>query len=82
MTMHKELHSIDDIDRLYVSRNEGGRRLTSIKDSVDASIKRLEYCIEKHEEGLIIAYRNDTDNTKTNRMTITWRQKWEEKQLY
>ena len=38
--------------------------------------------IEKHEGGLITATRNDTDNTKTNRMTITKKQKWEEKQLY
>ena len=37
--------------------------------------------MEKHEEGLIKATRNDTDNTKTNRMTITRKQKWEEKQL-
>ena len=29
---------IIDVDRLYVSRKEGGRRLVSIKDSVDASI--------------------------------------------
>ena len=42
MTMHKALHPRDDIDRLYVSRKEGGRELTSIEDSVDASIRRLE----------------------------------------
>ena len=38
MTMHKELHLRDDVDRLYVSRKEGGRGLDSIEDSVDASI--------------------------------------------
>ena len=37
---------------------------------------------EKHEGGLITAIRNDTDNTKTNRMTITRNLKWEEKQLF
>ena len=42
MTMHKALHPRDDVDRLYVSRNEGGRGLVSIEDSVDASIQRLE----------------------------------------
>ena len=41
MTMHKALHPRDDVDRLYVSRKEGGRWLASIKDSVDASIQRL-----------------------------------------
>ena len=68
MTMHKALHPRDDIDRLYVSRKEGGRGLASIEDSVDALIQRLEDYIEKHERGLITATRNDTDNT----MTTEW----------
>ena len=82
MTMQKALHPRDDDDRLYVSRKERGRGLASIEDSVDASIQRLEDYIEKHEEGLITAIRNDTDNTMANRMTISRKQKWEEKQLY
>ena len=81
MTMHKALHPRDDVDRLYASRKERRRGLASIKDSVDAAIQRLEDCIEKHG-GLITATRNDSDNTKTNRMTITWKQKREEKQIY
>ena len=36
---------------------------------------------EKHEGGLITASRNDIDNTMDNRMTITRKQKWEEKQI-
>ena len=82
MTMRKALHPRDDFARLYVSRKEGGRGLASIEDSVDASIQRFEDYTEKHVGGLITATRNDTDNTKTNRMTITRKQKWEEKQLY
>ena len=82
MTMHKALHPRDDVDRLYVYRKEGGRGLTSIEDSVDASIQRLEDYIEKHERELITAIRNDTDNTIDNKMTTTRKQKWEEKQLY
>ena len=80
--MHKALHPRDNIDRLYVSRKEGGRGLASIEDSVDTSIKRLEDYIQKYDEGLITAIRNDTDNTMDNRMTITRKQKWEGKQLY
>ena len=38
--------------------------------------------IEKHGRGLITATRNNTDNTMANRMTMPWKQKWEEKQLY
>ena len=82
MTMHKVLHPRDDVDRLYVSRKQGGRGLTSIEDTVDASIHRLEDYIEKHERGLITAIRNDTDNTVDERMTKTRKQKWEGKQLY
>ena len=82
MTMHKVLHPRYDVDRLYVSRKDGGRGLASIEDSVDASIQRLEDYIEKHERGLITAIRNNTDNTIDDRITTTTKQKWVEKQLY
>ena len=72
MTMHKALHPRDDVDRLYVSRKEGGSGLASIEDAVDASIQRL-------ERGLITAIRNDTDNTVDERMTTARKQKWEGK---
>ena len=70
--MYKALHPRDDVDRLYVSRKEGGRGLASIEDNVGASIRRLEDYTEKHDGGLITAIRNDTDNTMENKMTITW----------
>ena len=82
MTMHKALHPRDDVDRLYVSRKEGGSGLASIEDTVDASLQRLEDYIEKHERGLITTVRNDTDNMINERMTTTRKQKWEGKQLY
>ena len=82
MTMHKALHPRDDVDRQYASSKDGKRGLASIEDSVDTSIRRLEDYIEKHEGGLIKAIRNDTDNTMDNRMTITRKQKWQEKQIY
>ena len=81
MTMHKALHPRDNVDRLHVSRKEGGRGLASIEDTVDASIQRIEDYIEKHEQGLITAIKNDTDNTIDERMTTTRKQKWERKQL-
>ena len=79
MTMNKALHPSNDVDRLDISRKEGGRGLNCIEDSVDAFIRRLEYYIEKHEVGLITASRNDTDNTMDNVLTITRKQKLEEK---
>ena len=82
MITHKALHPRDDVVRLYVSRKEGGRGLASIEDSVDASLQRLEDYMDKHERGLIKAIRNDTDNVIDDRMTTTWKQKWEKKQLY
>ena len=81
MTMHKALHPRDDVDRLFVPRKDGGRGLASIEDSVDTSIQRVEDYIEKYEQGLIMAIRNNTDITIDNRMTKT-REKWEGKQLY
>ena len=64
--MHKEIHPKDDVDRIYVSRKEGGGGLASFEDRVDASIQQLNDYIEKHEVGLITAIKNDTDNTVTN----------------
>ena len=67
MTIHRTLYPWEDIDRLYVSR-KGGRGLTSIEDSIDASI-RLEDNIQKRGGRLITATRNNTDNMRTNRTT-------------
>ena len=50
MTMHKALLPRDEVDRLYVSRKEGGKGLTSVEGSVDASIPRLEDYIENRKE--------------------------------
>ena len=72
MTMDKALHPWDNIDILYESRKEGRRGLASIEDKVDESIQWHENYIET---------RNNTDNTRTNRTTITRKEKWEERQL-
>ena len=48
MTMHKALHPRDDVNRLYVSRKEGGSWLASIEDSADASTQtRTDYSHQK-----------------------------------
>ena len=71
MTIHKALHLQDDIHRLYASRKEGERGLTSSEDSVDTSIQWLEDLVEKYEGWLITAIKNNTDNMMADRMTIT-----------
>ena len=66
MTMHRVLHPRDDVNRLYISRKEGGRGLASIENSVDPFIQRLEDYKEKHEGGLITSIKNDTNKTVEN----------------
>ena len=62
---------------------EGGRRPTTIGDSVDASIRQIEDNIKK------IAYENESQlpekknsNTRFNRITLSRKQKCEEKKIY
>ena len=55
MTMHKDLHPREDIERLYVPRKKGGRDLARIEDCIDnslgmTSIRRLEDNIKKNRE--------------------------------
>ena len=71
MRIHKALHSGDDIDKLYKSRKEGGRGLTSIQDSDDAWIQRYRDYIKRHCDRLTTATRNNTDITNINRAKIT-----------
>ena len=85
--MHKALHTIDYIDRLYVSRKEGRRGLTSIEDCIDGTIQELEEYTKKSKEKLITTANNsdiNRNNLRINRKTtkISRKQKWEEKQLY
>ena len=69
--MHKALHHRDSVDRLYVSKKEGGRGLASIEDSVDAPIQWLKDNKEKCKGRLITATRKNSDNTRINRTEIT-----------
>ena len=78
MTMHKVLHPRDDVDR---RRKEGGRGLTSIEDSVDTSIQRLEDYIEMCVGKLITVTGSNSDKTRTNRTEIAGKQKWEKAHL-
>ena len=73
--MHKTLHPRDNIDTLYLSKKEGGRGSALIEASVNASIRQLEDYILKSKERLITAANNKTGNIKTNRTTITSKQK-------
>ena len=66
MIMHKALHPRVDVNRLYVSKRNGGRGLANIEDSVDTSILRLEDHIQKRAGRLITATRNNINVTRTS----------------
>ena len=65
---------------MYQERREE-ENLPASKTALSHRYTLVDY-IEKYERGLITAIRNDTDNTMDNGMTISRKQKWEEKQLY
>ena len=52
-TIYVALHPRSDVDRLYISRKEGGRGLISIEDCVELSIRGLEVYVHVSEERLI-----------------------------
>ena len=60
--------SKDNVDRLYVSRKEGGRGFATIQDGINASIKDF---INKREGNLITATENNTGSTSINRTKLT-----------
>ena len=68
MTMHKALHPRDDVNRLYMSRKEE-RGVTSIKNSIYASIQRLNDYLETPGRRQITITRNNADNIRTNQKT-------------
>ena len=77
MTMHQALHPRDDVDRLYLSRKEGGGGLASTENCVVASIERLKDYIQKCWERLITATKKywqhddqQNDNYKKTKMGI------------
>ena len=74
MIMLKALHHRNDLDRLYVSRKEGGRGLTSIEDNIDPS-RQFEDYREKRGGRLITATRNNSNDKRISRHEITGKQK-------
>ena len=79
--MHKALYLKDDFDRLYVSRKEGWRVLTSFEESVDASMQWPENYIEKRGGRIITVTRNNTDNMRSNWTEISRKQKCEKNSI-
>ena len=56
-TIYGALHPKSDVDRLYITRKEGGRGLISIEHCVELAIRGLEVYVHGSEEKLIHAAR-------------------------
>ena len=61
-TIYVALHPRSDVDRLYISRKEGGRGLISIEDCVELSIRGLEVYVHGSEERLMQVARGENIN--------------------
>ena len=73
MIMHNALFLRYEIDRLYMSRKEWRRELTSIEYCIDASKQGLEEYIKKNKEKLIKATNNSNADRDADRKTIKTR---------
>ena len=82
MTIRKALYPRDNIDRLNMSRKEGGRGLAVFEDCVDSSTQGFENYVKKSKEGLRTTANCSITYTNTDRKNNkTKKQKWEEKQM-
>ena len=73
------LHPKSDVDRLYISRKDGGRGLIAIEDCVELAVRSLEVYIHKSEERLLQAARGDRaddleaeETTRLGGESFTW----------
>ena len=74
MTMHKALYARDDVNRLCVKKIRRKRTYQYWRQCwpINTTTRRLYW-----KARLITATRNNSKNTRSNRTTMTRRQKWE-----
>ena len=86
--MHKALHPKSNVDRLYISRKEGGRGFFSVEDTVETSKIGLERYVQESKERLLIAAKRsdmkvkETVKERKDRRTKECKERWKEKVLY
>ena len=86
--MHKAFHPRDDVDRIYVGRNDGGRKLIFIEECVDNVVLRLRGYVEKSKENLLSAANDwheeseETVDDLKKRRAAERQEKWKEKQMH
>ena len=82
MTINKALHPRNHIDRLNVSRKEEGRRLPSIEDRVDISIRRLKDNIKKEQRKTNYSDQKQQNQQKDQQKNNIYKTKMERKKLW
>ena len=83
--MHIGLHPRSSVDRLYISRAQGGRRLPSVKDCVELERSNLFHYAVNHSERLLkvateelqLRTKIDGKNKKEreNERQVAWKEK-------
>ena len=53
LTMHKGLHPKSDVNRLYVSRKEGGRGLVSCESTIRGEVNNIGWYFKNSNESLL-----------------------------
>ena len=82
LTLNEKLLPRSDVDRLYVSRMEGGRRLIGCKMCVKAEENSLGWYVKHHIEPLIVAVRiSNTVPSENSTQPREFKQQDNEKRL-
>ena len=80
------LHPKSDVGRLYLPRNEGGRGLQSVQDTIELAILGLDNYVRTSHEKLITAAREDSNEESEQefkqRKHCERKERWHEKVLH
>ena len=91
LTIHKGLHPKSDVDRLYVSRKEGGRGLVSCESTIRSEENNLGWYLKNSNENLlqglkhvrILNYKESVSKKDFKKSPNENRvENWKEKQMY
>ena len=91
LTMHKGLHPKSDIDRLYVSRKEGGRGLVSCESTIRSEENNLGWYLKNLNENLLQGVKHvrirkfkGSGSKKDFKKSLNEKrvENWKEKQMY
>ena len=89
--MHKELHPKNDLDRLYISRKEGGREFMSCESTIRSEENNLGWYLKNSDQNLlqgvkhveILKFRESVSKKDFKKVLNEKRvENWKEKQVY